>query len=105
MALPRGFFYGCALRRARTAEESGIHGCSALAIGANTAIFSLRQTVDALGHEYVVKTHMVVETIDRSILRERLFAILSAFFGILALLLAGVGLYGLMAYNVTRRTQ
>jgi putative ABC transport system permease protein len=66
---------------------------------------AVRQTVDSLGHEYVAKTHMVVETIDRSILRERLFAILSAFFGVLALLLAGIGLYGLMAYNVTRRTQ
>lgn len=66
---------------------------------------AVRETVDSLGHEYVAKTHMVVETIDRSILRERLFAILSAFFGALALLLAGVGLYGLMAYNVTQRTQ
>jgi predicted permease len=66
---------------------------------------AVRQTVDSLGHEYVAKTHMVVETIDRSILRERLFAILSAFFGGLALLLAGIGLFGLMAYNVTRRTQ
>jgi predicted permease len=66
---------------------------------------AVRQTVDSMGHEYVAKTHMVVETIDRSILRERLFAILSAFFGALALLLAGVGLFGLMAYNVTRRTQ
>jgi len=66
---------------------------------------AVRQTVDSLGHEYVAKTHMVVETIDRSMLRERLFAILSAFFGLLALLLAGIGLYGLMAYNVTRRTQ
>src|SRR5262249_39651484 len=46
-----------------------------------------------------------VETIDRSILRERIFAILSVFFGVLALLLAGIGLYGLMAYNVARRTQ
>src|ERR1700730_8562283 len=66
---------------------------------------AVRQTVDSLGHEYVAKTHMVVETIDRSILRERLFAILSGFFGVLALLLAGVCLYGLMAYNVTQRTQ
>jgi predicted permease len=66
---------------------------------------AVRQTVDSMGHEYVAKTHMVVETIDRSILRERVFAILSAFFGVLALLLAGIGLYGLMAYNVTRRTQ
>jgi predicted permease len=66
---------------------------------------AVRQTVDSLGHEYVAKTHMVVETIDRSILRERVFAILSAFFGGLALFLAGIGLYGLMAYNVARRTQ
>jgi putative ABC transport system permease protein len=65
----------------------------------------VRQAVDSLGHEYVAKTHMIVETVDRSILRERVFAILSAFFGGLALLLAGIGLYGLMAYNVSRRTQ
>lgn len=66
---------------------------------------AVRQTVDSMGHEYVAKTHMIVETMDRSILRERLFAILSSFFGGLALLLAGIGLYGLMAFNVTMRTQ
>jgi predicted permease len=86
-----------------------IMGWSQLMLRTNAAPAAIanavRQTVDSLGHEYVAKTHMVVETIDRSILRERLFAILSAFFGALALLLAGVGLYGLMAYNVTQRTQ
>ena len=66
---------------------------------------AVRQTVESLGHEYVAKTHMIVETIDRSLLRERVFALLSAFFGGLALVLAAIGLYGLMAYNVTRRTQ
>jgi len=65
----------------------------------------VRETVESLGHEYVAKTHLIEETIDRSILQERLFAILSGFFGGLTLLLAAVGLYGLMAYNVAQRTQ
>jgi predicted permease len=41
---------------------------------------------------------------EQSLLRERLLAVLSSFFGALALLLACVGLYGLMACAVARRT-
>jgi ABC-type antimicrobial peptide transport system permease subunit len=45
------------------------------------------------------------EQIDRSLFRERLVAHLSSFFGLLALALACVGLYGLLSYEVTRRTR
>jgi len=41
---------------------------------------------------------------DDSLAQERLFATLSSFFGVLALLLACVGLYGVMSYGVARRT-
>jgi predicted permease len=45
------------------------------------------------------------EQISNSLLVERLIASLSAVFGFLATLLAVIGLYGVMAYTVTRRTR
>jgi predicted permease len=50
-----------------------------------------------------VKTE--TEQIDELLFQERLIARLSSFFGLLALLLASVGLYGLLSYEVTRRTR
>lgn len=41
---------------------------------------------------------------EESLAQERLFATLSSFFGVLAMLLACVGLYGVMSFGVTRRT-
>ena len=42
--------------------------------------------------------------VEGSILRERLMATLSGFFGILALVLATIGLYGILSYGVASRT-
>ncbi len=45
------------------------------------------------------------QAIDRQLSNERITAQLSSFFGLLALILACLGLYGLLSYEVTRRTR
>ncbi len=40
-----------------------------------------------------------------SVARERLLSVLSGFFAVLGLLLSSIGIYGLVAWNVTRRTK
>ena len=61
--------------------------------------------IDSFGHEYAIGAQTLDQTVDRALGRERAAATMSGFFGAVALLLAGVGLFGLMSYSVTRRTR
>ncbi|HEX8185453.1 MAG TPA: FtsX-like permease family protein, partial [Blastocatellia bacterium] len=60
------------------------------------------QGVDSNLPLFNVKTQS--EQVNATLAQERLFARLSSFFGLLALMLASIGLYGLMSYTVARRT-
>lgn len=61
--------------------------------------------VERLGHEYAWRTQTLAEQVDQSIVPERLLGIVSATFGILALLLTAIGVFGLISYVVTQRTR
>src|SRR6516162_10156739 len=61
--------------------------------------------VESLGHEYALRSAPVDQMMSRVLVNERVIALLSSFFAALALLLASIGLYGLMSYGVTRRTR
>ena len=66
---------------------------------------TVRQMVhDTLKTLPVTRVMTLAGQVDSAIVPERLIATLSEFFGILGAMLAGIGLYGLLAYTVARRT-
>jgi len=65
----------------------------------------LDREVRSLGREYVAETRTIEQMTDRTLVAERATAIFSTAFAAAALLLAGIGLFGLMQYTVTRRTR
>src|ERR1039457_3700815 len=53
----------------------------------------------------IMRVRTLEQDVNATFARERLIALLSGFFGMLALGLASVGLYGVMSYGVTERTR
>jgi predicted permease len=64
---------------------------------------AIRHKLKEIHPELIVVSYDFQESIHDGLLRERMMAILSGFFGLLAALLVMVGLYGVISYLVARR--
>ncbi|HEX4595504.1 MAG TPA: ABC transporter permease, partial [Bryobacteraceae bacterium] len=65
---------------------------------------SLRKTLAGISPQMRYSFHFFDTWVEESLLRERLMATLSGLFGVLAMLLTAVGLYGVISYTVAQRT-
>jgi putative ABC transport system permease protein len=70
----------------------------------SVAIPAIKETILQSGPQAIIDFHTLQTQIRDSLLRERLMATLSGFFGFLAVVLATIGLYGVISYTVARRT-
>ena len=65
----------------------------------------VRYAVQAIDKDVpMFEVHTLADEVDATLVRERLIATLSSVFGVVALVLVCIGLYGLMAFTVSRRT-
>lgn len=70
---------------------------------AESIIPSVKSVFAEVGPDLPFELRTLALQVAESLNRERLLATLSGFFGALALMLAAVGLYGVMSYGVARR--
>jgi predicted permease len=66
---------------------------------------AIRKAIDEIDPRLVLSMRTMSDAIDAAVVRETVLAQLAGFFGLLAVGLAAIGLYGVMGYTVARRTK
>jgi predicted permease len=89
--------------------SGGFFGSSTVEIRAagslSTIALAIRKELQPSLPSAPLEVRALADQVERTLLQERLMANLAGGFGVLGLLLACVGLYGLLAYSVVRRTK
>ena len=70
---------------------------------AEAVVAAIRPAIAAMNKDAALEIRTLDERISDSLVQPRLVALLSSFFGLLALLLASIGLYGVISYAAARR--
>jgi predicted permease len=87
-------------------RESGTDTLEIRAVGSLSQVSAaIRQKLQPSFPNTPVEVRPLTTQVEQTLLQERLMAKLAGGFGVLGLLLASVGLYGLLAYSVVRRTR